>query len=64
MTSNTTSNQSLTDLQQAELDALDTLADAAIDTSDIPEISDDRWALARKAKHYRFAQRSAAIRLK
>ncbi|WP_296433545.1 MULTISPECIES: hypothetical protein [unclassified Rhizobium] len=64
MTSNTTSNRSLTELQQAELDALDALADTSIDTRDIPEITDERWALARRGKHYRFAQRSAATRPK
>jgi hypothetical protein len=64
MTSSTTSNRSLTDLQQAELAALDTLADAAIDTSDIPEITDERWALARPGTHHRKVQQYAATRPK
>ncbi|MGO4133089.1 hypothetical protein ACEQ6A_00835 [Rhizobium brockwellii] len=39
----------LTDEQLAELRALDALTDKEINTSDIPEIGDDRWRLARKA---------------
>ena len=38
----------LTDEQLAELRALDALTDKEIDTSDIPEIGDDRWRLSRK----------------
>ncbi|MBY5917931.1 hypothetical protein [Rhizobium leguminosarum] len=34
--------------QLAELRTLDALSDKEIDTSDIPEIGDDRWRLARK----------------
>ncbi|WP_164986509.1 hypothetical protein [Rhizobium leguminosarum] len=44
------SKQTLTDEQLAELRALNALPDKEIDTSDIPEIGDDRWRLARKGK--------------
>ncbi|MBB3963353.1 BrnA antitoxin family protein [Rhizobium metallidurans] len=63
MKESNTKSRSLTELQQAELDALDALADEAIDTSDIPEITDDRWTLARKGQLYRPVKQSVTIRL-
>jgi hypothetical protein len=60
----TTSSRPLTELQHAELEALAALADEAIDTSDIPEITDDRWALARKGAYHRSVQQSAATKPK
>ncbi|MBO9124699.1 MULTISPECIES: BrnA antitoxin family protein [unclassified Rhizobium] len=63
MRESNTKTRSLTEVQQAELDALDALADEAIDTSDIPEITDDRWALARKGQLYRPVKQSVTIRL-
>ncbi|NNU64967.1 hypothetical protein FE844_009985 [Rhizobium indicum] len=42
------SERVLTEEQLAELRTLDALPDKEIDTSDIPEIGDDRWWLARK----------------
>ncbi|MBB3308984.1 hypothetical protein FHT78_000713 [Rhizobium sp. BK196] len=43
----------MTDEQLAELRALDALADKDIDTSDIPEIRNDQWRLARKGNPHK-----------
>ncbi|WP_454849847.1 BrnA antitoxin family protein [Rhizobium binxianense] len=57
------SKPSLTKQQLAELSALEALADEDIDTSDIPEITDDRWLLAKKGDLYRPLKQSVTIRL-
>ncbi|WP_280951771.1 BrnA antitoxin family protein [Rhizobium chutanense] len=53
----------MTDSQLAELQALEKLRDEDIDTSDIPEITDEQWRLARKGNLYRPLKQSVTIRL-
>ena len=57
------STKGLTDKQRRELDALDKLSDDAIDTSDIPEITEEQWRLAKRADLYRPLKKSVTIRL-
>lgn len=46
-----------------QLAALAALPDEEIDTSDIPEISEENWALARRGAFYRPLKRPVTIRL-
>lgn len=46
-----------------QLSALAALADEDIDTSDIPEISEDKWVHARRPGLYRALKQSVTIRL-
>ena len=57
------SKRPLTEQQVAELRALEALEDKDIDTSDIPEITGDRWLLARKGNLYRPVKQPVTIRL-
>jgi len=57
------SKRPLTEEQMAELRALEALEDKDIDTSDIPEITDDRWLLARKGNLYKPVKQPITIRL-
>jgi uncharacterized protein (DUF4415 family) len=57
------SNRPLTDQETAELRKLAELPDAEIDTSDIAEISDEQWQLARKGHLYRPLKQPVTIRL-
>ena len=51
----------LTDEQRAELDALETLPDDQIDTSDIPETLD--WSGAKRGLFYRPVKQQITLRL-
>ncbi len=57
------STKGLTDKQRRELDALERLSDDAIDTSDIPEITEEQWRLAKRGDLYRPLKKSVTIRL-
>ncbi|NLS04768.1 BrnA antitoxin family protein [Rhizobium sp. P32RR-XVIII] len=57
------SKQPLTDEKIAELRALEQLRDEDIDTSDIPEITDEQWLSARRGNLYRPIKQSVTIRL-
>jgi uncharacterized protein (DUF4415 family) len=54
-------SRTLTALQRAELEALQTLPDGDIDTSDIPEIVD--WSGARRGALYRPVKQQITLRL-
>jgi uncharacterized protein (DUF4415 family) len=56
-------NRPLTDNELRQLEALEALPDDAIDTSDIPEISDETWARAQRGALYRPLKQSVTIRL-
>ena len=47
--------------RRAEIDALDALGDAGIDTSDIPEVRD--WSLAKRGMFYRPIKRQLTLRI-
>lgn len=55
-----TSNK-LTRKQKAELEALEALPDAEIDTSDIPEVRD--WSGAERGRFYRPVKQQLTLRL-
>ncbi|KAB1087020.1 BrnA antitoxin family protein [Neorhizobium galegae] len=57
------STKGLDDRRGKELDALEKLPDDAIDTSDISEITDEQWRLARRGDLYRPLKKSVTIRL-
>jgi uncharacterized protein (DUF4415 family) len=57
------SKKGLSDRQRQELDALEKLSDDAIDTSDISEITEEQWRLARRGDLYRPLKKSVTIRL-
>jgi uncharacterized protein (DUF4415 family) len=57
------SNRALTDQETEELRKLEQLPDAEIDTSDIAEISEEQWRLARKGHLYRPIKQPVTIRL-
>lgn len=46
-----------------QLAALKAMPDAEIDTSDIPEITDEQWAAARRGALYRPLKKPVTIRL-
>ena len=54
-------SRTLTPQQKAELEALETLPDQDIDTSDIPEILD--WSGARRGALYRPVKQQITLRL-
>ena len=49
--------------QKAELKALAALPDEAIDTSDIPPLSEEFWKTAERGKFYRPVKRQLTLRL-
>ncbi len=53
----------LTAQQQADLAALAALPDEAIDTSDIPELTDKFWRNARQGRFYRPIKQQLTLRL-
>ncbi len=54
-------SRQLTRRQQAELEALETLPDSAIDTSDAPELLD--WSGAKRGLFYRPVKQQLTLRL-
>jgi len=57
------SNRALTDEETEELRKLAQFPEAEIDTSDIAEISEEQWRLARKGHLYRPIKQPVTIRL-
>lgn len=57
------SKKTLSDAQGRELAALEAQADQPIDTSDIPEITEEQWRLAQRGNLYRPLKKSVTIRL-
>lgn len=53
----------LSEEERQELAALEKLSDEAVDTSDIAEISEEQWRLAKKGNLYRPLKKSVTIRL-
>ena len=53
----------LTDKQRAELKALAARPDGEIDTSDIPEMTDEQWKNARRGHFYRPLKRQITARV-
>jgi uncharacterized protein (DUF4415 family) len=53
----------VSETQQQELAELEAQSDQAVDTSDIAEITDDQWQLARRGDLYRPLKKSVTIRL-
>ncbi len=53
----------LSPAEQAQLAALAAMPDSEIDTSDIPEMSDENWALARRGGMFRPVKQPVTIRL-
>ena len=53
----------LTRKQKAELEALAALPDEAIDTSDIPPLSEEFWQIAERGKFYRPVKQQLTLRL-
>ena len=53
----------LTRKQKAELKALAALPDAAIDTSDIPPLTEEFWRTAERGKFYRPVKQQLTLRL-
>ena len=53
----------LTDKQRAELKALAARSDGEIDTSDIPEMTDEQWKNARRGDFYRPLKRQITARV-
>lgn len=49
--------------QQADLDALDALSDDQIDTSDIPEVTEDFWRNAIRNAFYRPTKSQLTVRI-
>lgn len=53
----------LSEAERQELADLETQSGATVDTSDIAEISEDQWKLARRGDLYRPIKKSVTIRL-
>ncbi len=53
----------LTDAQREHLAALAALPDESIDTSDIPELSDEAWAAGVRARFYRPVKQQITARV-
>jgi uncharacterized protein (DUF4415 family) len=53
----------LTDAQVARLKALAARPDSEIDTSDIPELTDEQWKNAERGRFYRPAKRQTTARV-
>jgi uncharacterized protein (DUF4415 family) len=53
----------LTKAQRAKLKALATRPDSEIDTSDIPEMTDEQWKHARRGQFYRPRKRQITARV-
>src|ERR1700754_5188798 len=53
----------LTDVQKAELKALEAMADGEIDYSDIPPTPEDFWVNARRNPYYRPIKQQLTLRL-
>ncbi|WP_342151497.1 BrnA antitoxin family protein [Methylorubrum sp. SB2] len=53
----------LTEVQEAELAALDALPDDEIDTSDIPPLTEEFWAEAVRGKYYRPTQTTTTVHI-
>ena len=53
----------LTDAQKAELEALEKLSDDDIDLSDIPEITEEEWAKAKRGMFYKPDWQDVTLRL-
>lgn len=49
--------------EHRELESLENLGEKAIDTSDIPEITEEQWLLAKHGNLYRPIKKSVTIRL-
>jgi len=58
---NEASHPPLTAAQQSELDALASLTDPEIDTSDMPEVRD--WSAARRGAFYRPVKQQLTLRI-
>ncbi len=56
-------NRPLTEEEVRELRALEKQSDNDIDTSDIAEITDEQWRLAKRGQLYRPIKQSVTIRL-
>lgn len=54
---------SMTDERRRALERLAALPDESIDTSDIPELTDERWAQAERGRFYRPVKRQITARL-
>ena len=57
------SNRPFSPEEQEQLTKLEALPDADIDTTDIPEMSDEAWAMAKRRPLYRPTKRPVTIRL-
>ena len=53
----------LTDAQKAELEALEAMPDDQIDYSDIPEMTEEEWAKARRGVFYKPDWQDVTLRL-
>ena len=53
----------LTDDQRAELEALEAMPDDQIDCSDIPEMTDEEWATAKRGMFYQPDWQDITLRL-
>jgi len=53
----------LTDTQRADLKALAARPDSEIDTSDIPEMTNEQWKKARRGRFYRPVKRQITARV-
>ncbi len=53
----------LTDAQRANLEALAARPDSEIDTSDIPEMTDEQWKTAKRGQFYRPLKRQITARV-
>lgn len=53
----------LTDADRAKLKALAARPDSEIDTSDIPEMSDEQWKNAVRGRFYRPTKKSTTVRI-
>lgn len=63
MSKHATIKQPSDDEVEAELNHIAAIPDEAIDTSDIPEITEAQWATARKGRYFRPNKTSITIRL-
>lgn len=57
------SNRPWTEEERKELRALEAMADGDIDTSEVGEITDEQWRLAKQGSLYRPLKQSVTIRL-
>ena len=53
----------LSKAEREQLEQLTALSDDAIDTTDIPELSEESWPFARRGKYYRPRKQPVTIRL-